>query len=51
MRLRELRIEARTTAIDRKWKSPPKRAGVWPPIRCSRLKKGRSSATEAEPVL
>jgi hypothetical protein len=26
-------------AIDRKRRSPPKRAGVWPPIRCSSLEK------------
>ena len=32
-----------------KRKSPPKRAGVWPPIRCSRL--GEGLATEPETAL
>ena len=39
MRRGALRSKARTTAIDRKWKSPPKRARVWPPIRCSSQKR------------
>ena len=46
MRCVELRSEPRTTAIDRKWKRPPKRAGVWPTVQLAR--EGRSLATEAE---